>query len=292
VNQPRRVTVVSGKGGTGKTVVAASLASLAGSAVVADCDVDAANLQLLLHPEIRERHSFSGGAVAFRDPEKCTECGQCRQVCRFDAVGVGFDINSIACEGCGFCAHACPAGAIEMRPSLNGEWFVSTTRYGPMVHAELGPAEENSGKLVTLVRKRAREIAEEIGVDYVIADGPPGIGCPAIASLTGADLALVVTEPTASGIHDLERIVGVAGRLGVPVCCLVNKHDVNPGNTVAIEDWCTEHGVASVGRIPYDMAVVQAVAAGEIVVEAGTGPAAQEIERAWQRTTGLLADRA
>jgi MinD superfamily P-loop ATPase len=288
----RQVTVVSGKGGTGKTVVAASFASLAGSAVIADCDVDAANLHLLLHPEVRERHSFSGGAVAFRDPGKCTECGQCRQVCRFDAVGDGFDIDPIACEGCGFCALACPAEAIEMRPSRNGEWFVSTTRYGTMVHAELGPAEENSGKLVTLVRERAREIGDKTGVDYVIADGPPGIGCPAIASLTGADLALVVTEPTASGIHDLERIVGVADRLRVPVCCLVNKHDVNPGNTVAVEDWCREHGVASVGRIPYDMAVVHAVAEGEIVVESGKGPAVREIERAWQRTAGLLANSA
>ncbi len=284
--------MVSGKGGTGKTVVAASLVSLAGSAVVADCDVDAANLHLLLHPEVRERHRFSGGAVAFRDPGKCTECGQCRQVCRFDAVGGGFDIDPIACEGCGFCALACPAEAIEMRPTRDGEWFVSTTRYGTMVHARLGPAEENSGKLVTLVRKRAREIADRTGVGYVIADGPPGIGCPAIASLTGADLALVVTEPTVSGIHDLERIVGVAGRLGIRVCCLVNKHDVNPANTVAVEDWCREHGIASVGRIPYDMAVVHAVAEGEIVVETGTGLAAQEIERAWHRTTGLLADRA
>lgn len=285
----RQVSVVSGKGGTGKTVVAASLVSLAGSAVIADCDVDAANLGLLLHPELRERHGFSGGAVAFRDPEKCTGCGQCRQVCRFDAVGEDFDIDPIACEGCGFCAHACPAEAIEMRPSRNGEWFVSATRYGTMVHAELGPAEENSGKLVTLVRKRAGEIAVENGADFVIADGPPGIGCPAIASLTGADLALVVTEPTASGIHDLERIVGVAGRLGVRVCCLVNKHDVNPANTAAVEDWCRGQGVASVGRIPYDMAVVQAVAAGEIVVESGTGPAAREIGEAWQRVRECLA---
>lgn len=283
-----QLTVVSGKGGTGKTVTAASLAVLAEDAVMADCDVDAADLHLLLRPEVEERHEFSGGSVAVRDPDRCSGCGECRRVCRFEAVDESFDIDPVACEGCGFCARACPAEAIAMREQVNGEWFVSKTRRGPMVHARLGIAEENSGKLVTAVRKRAQQIAEERGARYLIADGPPGIGCPVIAAITGADLVLAVAEPTLSGMHDLERVAGVAERFGIPVGCLVNKHDINPDNTRRIEDWCRAHGVTVVGRVPFDDAVVAAMVEGRTVVEVVESPAAEAIRAAWQEVQRCL----
>jgi MinD superfamily P-loop ATPase len=203
-------------------------------------------------------------------------------------VDVSFDIDPVACEGCGFCARACPAEAIAMREQVNGKWFVSSTRCGPMVHARLGIAEENSGKLVTAVRKRAQLIAEERGARFLIADGPPGIGCPVIAAITGADFVLAVAEPTLSGIHDLERVAGVAARFGVPAGCLVNKHDINPDNTRRIEDWCRGHGVEVIGRVPFDDAVVAAMVEGRTVVEAGKSPAAESVVSAWQEVERCL----
>ncbi len=278
----RQVAVVSGKGGTGKTIVTASLAALAGNSVLADCDVDAADLHLLLQPEVEERNQFSGGSVAVRDPEKCTDCGECRRVCRFDAVKESFDIDPVACEGCGFCVHVCPVDAIEMQECVNGEWFVSRTRYGPMVHARLGIAEENSGKLVSVVRKRAREIAEQTDARYLIADGPPGIGCPVIAAITGVDLVLGVAEPSLSGIHDLQRVAEVADRFRIRMCCVVNRFDINLENTRVIEKWCGEHGITVVGRIPFDKTVTEAMVAGKPVVEYGPSRAADEIRKVWQ----------
>lgn len=286
----KQLTVVSGKGGTGKTVITASFAALAKDAVMADCDVDAADLHLLLRPEIEERHEFSGGSVAVRDPDKCTECGECRRVCRFEAVKENFDIDPVACEGCGFCVHACPAGAIAMREQVNGEWFVSRTRCGTMVHARLGIAEENSGKLVTVVRKRALEIAEQQQARYLVADGPPGIGCPVIAAITGADFVLGVAEPTLSGIHDLERVAEVAARFKIPMGCLVNKYDINPANAARIEEWCRKHAVTVIGRVPFDETVVRAIIEGRTVVEAGKGPASDAIAAAWQEVTRCLAN--
>jgi MinD superfamily P-loop ATPase len=286
----RRLTVVSGKGGTGKTVVSASFAVLAGDCVLADCDVDAADLHLLFQPEVLERHEFSGGSIAVRDPGACTDCGRCREVCRFDAVAETFDIDAAACEGCGFCARVCPAAAITMTPAVNGEWFVSRVRCGTMVHARLGPAEENTGKLVTAVRKRAAAVAAEGGARYVIADGPPGIGCPVIAAITGADMVLAVAEPSLSGIHDLKRVAEVAGRFGIRVGCLVNRFDINPGNARALEDWCREHGIAVVGRVPYDEAVTRAVVAGRTVVEDEPSPARSSIEAAWRKVEECLAE--
>jgi len=270
-------------------MVAASFSVLARKAVLADCDVDAADLHLLLQPRVRERHEFSGGAVAVRDPEKCTGCGECLEVCRYEAVAANYDIDPVACEGCGFCAEACPAEAITMEPATNGEWYVSDTERGPMVHAALGPAEENSGKLVSVVRERAREIAERSGADYLIADGPPGIGCPVIAAITGADLVLCVTEPTMSGRHDLARVVGVATRLGTRACCVVNKYDINLENTEAIEEWCRENGVETAGRIPLDDSVPRTIAAGKPVVEGAEGPACAAVKEAWKAVEGCLA---
>jgi MinD superfamily P-loop ATPase len=289
MKKARQVTVVSGKGGTGKTIVTASLAALAGNSVLADCDVDAADLHLLLQPEVEERNRFSGGSVAVRDPKKCTDCGECRRVCRFDAVKESFDVDPVACEGCGFCVHVCPVDAIEMQECINGEWFVSRTRYGPMVHARLGIAEENSGKLVSVVRKRAQEIAERTDARYLIADGPPGIGCPVIAALTGVDLVLGVAEPSLSGIHDLQRVAEVADRFRTRMCCVVNRFDINLENTRAIEKWCGEHGVVVVGRIPFDETVTKAMVAGKPVVEYGPSRAADEIRKVWQEVQLCLA---
>ncbi len=284
----KQIAVISGKGGTGKTVLTACFAVLARNKVLVDCDVDAADLHLLLHPEIQERHEFSGGSVAFRDPEKCTECGKCLEVCRFDAVRENFDIDPIACEGCGFCVHVCPVQAIAMKECVNGEWFVSETAYGPMVHARLGPAEENSGKLVTVVRKRAKAIAEQSGAHYMIADGPPGIGCPVIASITGADMVLGVSEPSLSGIHDLKRVAGIATRFGIRMCCVINKFDINLENSRVLEDWCQDNGISVVGRIPFDDAVTKAMVQGKTVVEFGETRAGTEIQKVWQEVKHCL----
>ena len=213
----KEIVVISGKGGTGKTSIVASFAALANNAVLADCDVDAADLHLVLEPDVKETHDFSGGKLASVITEKCTGCGRCEEVCNFDAavfngppndmVEKTYTIDSIACDGCSVCAHYCPVDAIEFKDAINGQWFISNTRFGPMVHARLGIAQENSGKLVSLIRKQSKQIAAEQNRDLIIVDGSPGIGCPVIASITGADLVLVVTEPSISGQHDLDRVI-------------------------------------------------------------------------------------
>ncbi|MGB3113344.1 MAG: ATP-binding protein, partial [Candidatus Omnitrophota bacterium] len=232
----KQIVVISGKGGTGKTVLTASLAALAKNKVMADCDVDAADLHLLLKPSIKERHEFKSGATAFIDKRLCTECGRCVAVCRFDAVSEDYAIDPVACEGCGFCYYACPVNAIKMQENATGEWYISDTRFGPLVHAKLGIGEENSGKLVTLVRQKAKEIAEKQRFDWVIIDGSPGIGCPVIASLSGVDFALVVTEPTLSGLHDADRVIKVARHFNIPVKVVINKYDLNVDMTNRIKD--------------------------------------------------------
>jgi len=234
----KQMVVISGKGGTGKTMLTASFAVLAENKVMADCDVDAADLHLLLHPEIKERHEFRSGKTAVINKDICQECGECITVCRFNAISKDFEIDPISCEGCAICSFICPAEAIRMEENISGEWFISETKYGPMVHARLGIAEENSGKLVTLVRQNAQRIAEEESKDYVIIDGPPGIGCPVIASLANVDLALIVTEPTLSGIHDMERIALVAQHFNVPTKVVINKYDINFQTTDDIKRIC------------------------------------------------------
>jgi len=290
----RELVVISGKGGTGKTSVVASFAALAEGAVLADCDVDAADLHLLLAPQVEHRETFSGGRVASIRSEACTGCGRCLEHCRFGAVLVGGNegktcrVDPIACDGCGVCALVCDEGAVRLNDRINGEWFVSATRHGPMVHARLGIAESNSGKLVTLVRRKAREIAESQGRGLVLIDGPPGIGCPVIASIAGTSLVVVVTEPTLSGIHDLKRVVDLAAHFGIPGAVLVNKHDLNPDLTGSIEAFCRERGLPVLGRIPYDLAVTRAQLAGRAVVEADRGPAAEGIRRGWEQTERQL----
>jgi MinD superfamily P-loop ATPase len=284
----KQLTVVSGKGGTGKTVVTAGFAALAKEKVMVDCDVDAADLHLLLHPTLRERHPFSGGSVAVRDATRCTGCGRCSEVCRFGAVSPEWEIDAVACEGCGYCVRACPAAAIRLEPQQNGEWYVSDTRHGTLVHARLGAGEENSGKLVSQVRKEAQSLAARAGARLIIADGPPGIGCPLIASITGADLVLAVTEPSLSGIHDVQRVAAVAARFGIRFLCTINKHDINPGNSAELESWCGANGIPIAGRIPFDEAVVRAIVAGAPVVEAGPSRAGDEVRRIWQEVTRWL----
>jgi MinD superfamily P-loop ATPase len=280
----KQYLVISGKGGTGKTVITGSLAALASNAVLADCDVDAADLHLLLQPRIRERRDFKSGVTAIIDKNKCIQCGKCIDLCRFDAIDDRFVVDPVACEGCAFCSFACPVQAIEMRENIAGEWYISETRFGPMVHAKLGIAEENSGKLVALVRKQAKELAETQGRDTVIVDGSPGIGCPVIASLSGINCALIVTEPTLSGLHDASRVIEVARHFQVPVKLVVNKYDLNKSVTVEIEQYCQKENVQCIGRIAFDKTVVQAMVEGKTVVEYDpNGRTAESIRNIWQQ---------
>jgi MinD superfamily P-loop ATPase len=298
----REVLVLSGKGGTGKTSVLGSFAALARNAVLADCDVDAADLHLLLDPKIREEEAFIGGKVAVIDGEKCTGCGLCEELCRFDAIarsasergnaitaGTSFRVEPVACEGCGFCARVCPEEAIEMREQRAGTSFVSDTRFGPLVHARLGVAQEQSGKLVAQVRKRAKEIADREARDLILIDGPPGIGCPVISSVSGVSLTLIVAEPTLSGIHDMERVFGVLEHFGVRGVVCVNKWDINEENTLMIEKFCLERRVSVLGWIPYDDAFTEAMVRGKPLVEYSRGKAARALEELWGRLSGLPA---
>lgn len=281
----RELVVISGKGGTGKTSLTASFAVLAHSPVLADCDVDAADLHLIVAPTVRERHEFRCGNQAVIRPVDCTRCGKCLEVCRFDAVAPNgeegaYVVDPVACEGCGVCVRFCPAAAIDFPEAVQGEWMVSDTRCGPMVHARLGIAAENSGKLVSTVRREARRIAGEEGRSLVIVDGPPGLGCPVIASLTGTSQALVVTEPTVSGEHDLERVLKLARHFDVPSAVCVNKWDLNPGMAERIEALAVRSGASIAGRIRYDRAVTLAQMQEKAVVETDT-PSADDIRRVW-----------
>jgi MinD superfamily P-loop ATPase len=281
----REIIVLSGKGGTGKTTIVGSLAALAKGKVLADCDVDAADLHLLLKPAVRQENEFWSGQVAQIDEDKCTQCGLCQEVCRFDAIK-DYRVDPIACEGCGFCSQICPEDAVTMKDCMSGHWFISDTKYGPLVHARLGIAQENSGKLVAQVRQEARRIAEEQNLEYIISDGPPGIGCPVISSLSGASLALMVAEPTLSGIHDLERVLGVSSHFGIPAAVCINKYDLNEENSRRIEGYCKDQGIKLAARIPFDNAVTEAIVRGLPVVEYTDGAVSREIEGLWDSISG------
>jgi len=288
----KQIVIISGKGGTGKTVITGAFAALADNKVMADCDVDAADLHLLLGPSIKERHEFRSGKTAIIDKEKCVKCGKCIEVCRFsaisgsassgEAIGEDFIVDGVSCEGCAFCSFACPVGAIKMEENVSGEWFISDTRFGPMVHAKLGIAEENSGKLVSLVRKQAKDLAEKKGANWVILDGAPGIGCPVIASLSGIDCAVVVTEPTLSGLHDADRVINVAKHFGVLAKLIVNKYDLNRDMTGKIEQYCEDNNIDLIGKIPFDKGIVEAMVLGKTIIEYKSGQAQKEIASAWQ----------
>jgi len=283
----KEVVVLSGKGGTGKTSIVGSLAVLVPSKVLVDCDVDAADLHLLLQPTPLEKHEFRSGQVAEIDENKCTQCGLCQDLCRFKAIK-DFRVDAVSCEGCSFCAHVCPAEAIKMKENLAGQWFISSTNYGYLVHARLGIAQENSGKLVALVRQKARELAEKQKVEYIISDGPPGIGCPVISSLSGVSLALLVTEPTLSGIHDLERVFEVCNYFNVPALVCINKYDINEDNTQQIENYCQDHGADVIAKIPFDNVITEAMMHGLPVVNYSNGTISQLIKSLWQNIVERL----
>jgi MinD superfamily P-loop ATPase len=281
----KQIVVISGKGGTGKTVITGAFAALAKNKVMADCDVDAADLHLLLAPDIKERHDFRSGLSAFIDKEKCIQCGKCRQICRFNAITDNLDVDPVACEGCAFCSYICSVGAIKMQENLAGEWYISETRFGPLVHAKLGIAEENSGKLVSLVRKQAKELAEKNNCDWVIVDGAPGVGCPVIASLSGIDCAAVVTEPTLSGLHDALRVIAVTRHFNVPSKLIINKYDLNTDMSKKIEKHCRENGIELIGRVRFNKSVVRAMVEGKTIMEYEDSYVKDEIKAIWERLT-------
>ncbi len=263
---PHQVAVISGKGGTGKTTVMAGIAALMKDVVLADCDVDASNLHLLTSPITLARDEFQSGVYAQVDPSKCRGCGSCKRICRFDAVKdkpkenntLCFLVDPMECEGCGVCAHFCPEQAISLVPRTAGEWMISDTRFGPLVHATLYPAAENSGKLVSFVRQIASRIAEETQRKWILIDGPPGVSCPVIATISGVDAVLVVTEPSVAALSDMERILDLTGHFRIPTFVAINKWDIFPEMTGRIEATARNRGVTCVGRIRFDPTVNQA----------------------------------
>lgn len=283
----KELLVISGKGGTGKTSIVGALSALAGDKIMADCDVDASNLHLLLNPVVQEQLPFYGLKKARIDPELCVKCGYCAEYCRFDAIK-HFEVEGFSCEGCGVCRLVCPEEAVKMEDHLAGHIKISETVYGPLVYAKLGIAEENSGKLVAAVRKEARQIAEKKDCRLIITDGPPGIGCPVISCLPGADMVMIVTEPTNSGIHDLDRVLRLVEHFeGKAVVC-INKWDISCSNSEQIECLCLARNIPVVGRIPYDPAVYDALKAGRLYMEYDHSPAAEATLNIWDGLTQII----
>jgi MinD superfamily P-loop ATPase len=294
----KEIAVISGKGGSGKTTLLASLAMLADNMVLADNDVDAADLHLLLRPTVREAHDFVGGLKMLIDPNQCTACGQCAPACRFGAIHPDgpikdpdiqtYRIDEFSCEGCGVCEYICSFDAIRTKQNTVGKWFVSGTDYGPMVHARLGIAEENSGRLVTQVRNVATELAKNLGKGLILSDGPPGTGCPVIASVSGADMVLIVTEPTVSGVHDMQRVMELAAHFRIPALIVVNKADLNAEQTQHIKTIAAEMGSKVIAEIPFDRNVNDALMVGKTVIEHGKGPALGAIVCLWEKLETII----
>lgn len=286
----KELVILSGKGGTGKTSLTAAFASLAGGCLLCDADVDAADLHLLMQPDVHRKTDFMGGGIASIDPQRCTQCGTCIDLCRWSAIGPDFVVDEIECEGCGVCVDFCPEKAIDFPPQICGQWFISDTRFGPMVHARLGIAEENSGKLVSLVRQQASQLAKEKGIDLLITDGPPGVGCPVIAAVGGATCALIVTEPTVSGIHDMQRAIELCRHFKVPVMVCINKYDLNPEKSSEIEALAREGELPIVGRVPYDAVFTRAMVQGKTLFEYdGEGSAAEHLRSVWKKIMSTAA---
>jgi MinD superfamily P-loop ATPase len=284
----KQITILSGKGGTGKTTITASFAVLANDAVLADCDVDAPDLHMLLHPRIIETKEFRGSKLAVIDETKCVQCGLCREKCRFDAITEKLEVAPFACEGCGVCTIVCPVDAITLNERISGHAYISKTEYGWMAHAMLSPGESNSGKLVTLVRQNAKILAQREKNDMIIIDGPPGIGCPVIASVTGVDIGVIVTEPTMSGIHDLERALQMLKHFNVPPIVCINMYDLNKENTGKIVRFCEESGIKVAGKIPFNPIVTKAMVNGKPILEyEPESDVAQEIRKAWKKLSAV-----
>lgn len=280
----KELVVISGKGGTGKTSLMAAFAALTENMVLCDADVDAADLHLLMNPDIQESHDFQGGGTAVILTDRCIECGLCRDLCRWDAISEAFEVDPVECEGCGVCVDFCPERAIDFPIKTCGEWFISNTRFGPMVHARLGIAEENSGKLVTLVRQEAKKLAQKNKFDLLITDGPPGVGCPVIASVGGASAILIVAEPTVSGLHDMERVAQLAAHFNVPGMVCVNKFDLNPDQTAGIEKLARENNITVVGRVPFDPVFTESMVQGKTIIEyQTTSKVGQTVKEIWSK---------
>ena len=294
----KQLVVLSGKGGTGKTCISAAFAHLASIAgepipvVLADADVDAANLELLLNPQILKREDFRGGQVAVIYEETCMGCGDCAAVCRFGAllrVNGTYQVDPIACDGCAACFYQCPTHSINMHEQIVGEWFHSKSRYGPLIHAALRPAQENSGKLVTLVKQRARLLAMDFDILLVIVDGPPGIGCPVISAASGANLALIVAEPSVAGVHDMQRVLSTTEHFGVHSLVCINKADIYPAGTIEIENYCRQHNISMAGKIPFDADLLEAMVQHQpVTVYNPESPASIALREVWNRVIDEL----
>lgn len=285
----KQLVILSGKGGTGKTSLSAALAHLAangGQNVLVDADVDAANLELLLNARRIKTEEFIGGAIAIIDQDRCTGCGTCQEVCRFEAITQRegeFRIDPVACDGCAACVYACPERAVSMENQQAGEWYISETDFGSFFHAHLFPAQENSGKLVALIKRQAQMEMEHIQGDLMLVDGPPGIGCPVISAISGADVLLIVTEPSLAGIHDLERVLGTAAYFQVPVMVCINKVDLYPEGAEQIKERCLAEDIPLVGEIPYDLEIPRAMSAGEpVTLYAPEADVSRRIKAIWE----------
>jgi MinD superfamily P-loop ATPase len=268
--------------------MAGCFAALARNKVLVDADVDAADLFILLNPSMQSRESFRGGHTAVIDKDQCVECGECLELCRYDAISQDYVVDKVDCEGCGVCAYFCPLEAIEMQEHVCGEWFISDTRYGPFVHARLGIAEENSGMLVSIVRHNAKRVAEDRGLDLIIVDGPPGIGCPVISAVTGANLVCIVTEPTLAGLHDMQRVAELAQHFHIPTAACINKYDLNHEMSDTIQTYCRETEVRLLGMVPYDPVVSRALVEKKIIVEYGNGTVSDAIKEIWSNLADML----
>jgi len=292
----KQIVILSGKGGTGKTFVSASLACIAEQCVIADCDVDAANLHLLLHPELTATYKFTGGRIAKVSSDQCTGCGLCVESCRFDALDMTQNpsggkiarVDAIACEGCGVCGLVCPEKAFTFHKSDSGRWFTAETSYGPMVHAHLFAGEENSGKLVQEVRTKARETGEEQNREYVLIDGPPGTGCAVMSAMTGVDLVVLTTEPTLAGIHDAKRVVQLASHFHIPVGMIVNKSTINKEKTAELKKYAEDQNIQYLGEIPYEKKVVDSVADLQPYVCVHDDDVSQRLRDIWQRISEVV----
>ncbi len=284
----KELTIISGKGGTGKTSIVASFSALCENKIIVDADVDAANLHLVLNPHIRQETEFKGGNFASINPDLCVECGECIERCQFGAISDDFVVDSIECEGCGVCVHFCPEKAIDFPQRVCGRWYISETRMGTMVHAKLGIAEENSGLLVSILRKEAKDLAEKENSHLIIVDGPPGTGCPVISSVTGADAVLIITEPTLSGLHDMERVKSLADFLKVKTFLCINKADLNPEISGRLKEFANNNNMVFTGEIPYDKDFTSAMVQGKTLVEFSDGPCSKAIKRVWESLSANL----